>query len=535
MTEASYDWQKALDILYRAAAFVCADCGDADELVQESMIAYFDAIRRGEKIANPKAWLERVLRNRFNGWLRRKYANRIVSYEVLDGMPEEEAEDVSEEYAEVRREIGRLMKIYREVVVRHYVRGQSVDVIAAELGIPRGTVLSRLHKAREQIREGLEMAEKYSLSFAPKEIGVGIQGGIGAGNEPFSLVRSKIESNMLYLAYEKPISLREIADTMGIPMVYLEEFADRLTQGELMGRTAGGLLYTRCFMTDYRDSFGDIAARKALADEMAAEVWQVSAPLLAPLDALESVAAMTDKQRATLTLFVLLKALYAVRWRVMYPDGYRYEELPRRSGGGRWVATLTVYPSEAYEHCRYEASGPMQAGIRDDNGTPLCTLYDAQTLFGDAHWAYGNLPMRFDETEILRLYASLVSDKVKKVQPELLENLAFFENLHIIRRDADGKAVLDVPALTFEEERVMNDAIRAVADALTERFREPLMRLHAGTVAAVPAHVDERARFLHEGTLGVWPIAQLESITAQGLLPHPVEIGRTPLIVVICS
>lgn len=67
-----------------------------------------------------------------------------------------------EEYASVRREIGRLISLYREVVVRHYVHGQSVEQIAEALSIPRGTVLSRLSAARSQIKEGLEKMEKYA-------------------------------------------------------------------------------------------------------------------------------------------------------------------------------------------------------------------------------------------------------------------------------------------------------------------------------------------------------------------------------------
>ena len=45
-----------------------------------------------------------------------------------------------------------MVAIYREVTVRHYIHGHSVDKIAQDLGIPRGTVLSRLSKAREQVK-----------------------------------------------------------------------------------------------------------------------------------------------------------------------------------------------------------------------------------------------------------------------------------------------------------------------------------------------------------------------------------------------
>ena len=244
--------------------------------MQDTLAAFVSEINKGREIKYPKGFLSAVMKNKYNSYLRKKYRDRIIEYtdvlpESVDGSEEytEEERLLSEEYAAVRREIGRLVYIYRD-----YVHGHSVEKIAAEMGLPRGTVLSRLSSARTQIKEGLKSMEKYSkASYEPKTGNIGIMGSGGIGGEPFSLISSDIEVNILIIAYKNPISVRDIADTMGMPCAYLEPLIDRLVSGELMGKTAGGLVYTRCFVCRYEDSFGDIPAQEAVAAKYAPAVW----------------------------------------------------------------------------------------------------------------------------------------------------------------------------------------------------------------------------------------------------------------------
>jgi RNA polymerase sigma-70 factor (ECF subfamily) len=236
-----------LEYLYRLAEKQYNDCPDIDTLVQDTLTAFIIKNSKGENIDYPKGFLSAVLKNKYNAWLREKYKAEYMEYfdsnisETCDELAEkEEAERKSEEYESVRREIGRLILIYREVTVSHYVHGHTVDQIAKDLGIPRGTVLSRLSAARDQIKEGLEKMEKYSqISYEPITAFIGIWGSGGLNGEPFSLMRTDIEVNILNLAYVNPVSVRGIADTMGMPSAYLEpiidelDFVARVKRGEL--------------------------------------------------------------------------------------------------------------------------------------------------------------------------------------------------------------------------------------------------------------------------------------------------------------
>lgn len=76
--------------------------------------------------------------------------------------------DKDDEAENVRKAVAYLAKNYREVIVGYYMNGQSVRRIASELGIPEGTVKSRLHLGRDHVKKGISDMEKYSKqSYSP--------------------------------------------------------------------------------------------------------------------------------------------------------------------------------------------------------------------------------------------------------------------------------------------------------------------------------------------------------------------------------
>lgn len=399
-----------LEYLYYLAEKRYNDCPDIDTLVQDTLAALIVKISLGESIEYPKGFLSAVLKNKYNVWLREKYKAEYVEYfdgaigETYNEIEEKEkVERKTEEYEAVRREIGRLIGIYREVTVRHYVHGQTVEQISKELGIPRGTVLSRLSAARDQIKEGLEKMEKYSqISYEPQTASISIWGNRGLNGEPFSLMRSDIEANILNLAYKNPVSVRGIADTMGMPGAYIEPIIDFLVKGELMGRTAGGLVYTRCFVQRYEDAFGDIPAQEKLADQYASRVWEIVWKHIEPLTKRNDFAEMSDKQKATMLLFVMNQMLSDVLYKSR-PDSGRFpKQPPDRPDAGRWLATVTVYAHGQMRNNPYDGSGPVYVGYGADNdGKFDCQMFDCQSLFGDAHWAYSQFKYKCSLQSIL--------------------------------------------------------------------------------------------------------------------------------------
>lgn len=530
------EWKDMFDMLYRTAATQYAN-GDIDALVQDTMLAYLVSLEKGKTVEHPKAFLLAVLKNQYNRSLRRKYRDSIVSYDLPEELAEDASEEesaLSEEYLAVRRELGRLTSIYREVAVRYYVDGQKTKEIANELGISEGTVSSRLFAAREQMREGLTDMEKYErISYEPKKIMIGIWGSQGVMGEPFTLVHSDIESNALILAYEKPLAIRELADAMGIPCAYMEPIVEGLVKGELMGKTSGGLVYTRCYVERYEDSLGDIPAEERLAKEYATRISEALGRGFAPIFKTESAACMTEKQKATLFLCLMNRVLWQVCKDALGEYGNGEVALPERPNGGKWLATCTVLAHNGKSDKRYEKSGPFSMTLQGKNGG-FATVFDFQSYFGNAHWGYGEFPYKLPLKEIVTLYASLLPCGIAVNNPRVYECVPDLERMHILTHRPSGELSLDVPALLQREMKsVAEPAMASAKAALTELMKPSLCALIKARKNRVPSYVDGAESYHHKGVLDAVPLAVMLSAATENLLPYPATIGETPLIYLV--
>ena len=525
LSEARYE--ELLNYTYDTACRLYGDAPDLDALVQETLLALVKKEQAGECILHPKGFLCNVLGNKHNDQLRRKYRDSIVTYDFpADLAAEEPEEDLSDEYESVRREISRLLKIYREVTVRHYMHGQPVEQIARELGIPKGTVLSRLSAARRQIKGGLTTMKAYSeYSYEPKTLQLGIHGGTGLRGEPFILMSSPIEQNVLILAYERPIPMQMLADTMGMPCAYLEPIVDKLVNGELMGRTNGGLVYTRCFIQHKRDRFGDVSAQEAFAQTHARDVWETVWTHIEPLTAHREVEVMSDKQKATLLLFLLQLTLNK-----LLMDTEPAMTCPERPNGGRWLAVGTYGESSDVTSSMYDTSGPC---THQQWENPRYRVFDFQSCFGDTHWTYNSFRYRVDPNQIARFFASFYSEGLD-VHETLYELIPEFEQLHILARNANGETIAAFPALTWAEyEQYWEPAIESIVQELKELLEKELQVLRNKSKLHVPTHVDCAEEFVQYSALRAYTIAQMLAIVNQGYLPYSVDVGKTPIIFVL--
>lgn len=155
-----------IPVLYRVALSLTGQMADAEDLVQETLVRAFRAADRFDG-AHPRAWLLTILR--------RAHLNRVrVRQPVLlrDGESVERnlentgpsaasAEElvISEEFESVVADALRaLPDKHRTVVTLVDIEGLSYQEAADVLGIPRGTVMSRLHRARSRMRARLDVA-----------------------------------------------------------------------------------------------------------------------------------------------------------------------------------------------------------------------------------------------------------------------------------------------------------------------------------------------------------------------------------------
>ena len=123
-----------------------ADCRDA---IQEAVLSAWKGIGRLRETRYFKTWLVRILINQCNTLLRK----RRYTDELQANMPSLAADD---EQLAVRQAVEALPPKLKPVVVLYYYEDFSIEDTARALGIPRGTVKSRLSKARNCLRQTLE-------------------------------------------------------------------------------------------------------------------------------------------------------------------------------------------------------------------------------------------------------------------------------------------------------------------------------------------------------------------------------------------
>ena len=162
-----------IDVLYRTAARLTADRAEADDLLQETYAQAWLSFNAYEPGTNCRAWLFKILMNKLEHQRRRRYALLKRTADTDTGLLAQTVAYVPPVGQELRDEevlaaLGRVPARFREVVLLADVEEFSYREIAEILGVPLGTVMSRLSRGRKLLREMLSgVAAGYGIGVIP--------------------------------------------------------------------------------------------------------------------------------------------------------------------------------------------------------------------------------------------------------------------------------------------------------------------------------------------------------------------------------
>jgi RNA polymerase sigma factor (sigma-70 family) len=154
-----------LDDAYALARWLSGNSTDAEDIVQEAGLR---ALRGLDRYAggNARAWLLAITRNTTFTWLARNRPKMLVISDDIENLPPaddattpEEALIAKADGAAIELAIGTLPASFRETLVLRDINGLSYRDIAEITGVPLGTVMSRLARARGLLMAALGRPE----------------------------------------------------------------------------------------------------------------------------------------------------------------------------------------------------------------------------------------------------------------------------------------------------------------------------------------------------------------------------------------
>jgi len=188
-----------LEGLYNFAMALTRDRTEAEDLVQETYLRAFRGAAQKLPTGDVRAWLFTIMRNIWINDRRRK--RRQPDTEELNAEEEDEGigwrlladerhrpDVVHEQNAlgqEIRRAIESLPTVYREVIVLRFLEGFSYSQIAAIIGCPAGTVMSRISRARAELRKQLTLYRESVASPSSDTEGCTASGRIREAGETY--------------------------------------------------------------------------------------------------------------------------------------------------------------------------------------------------------------------------------------------------------------------------------------------------------------------------------------------------------------
>lgn len=467
-----------IDEIWKMAFSKCGNTHDADDLVQDTYLAALTALRSGKFIQYPRTWLANTLMHIFGSRMREKYRLPIISLNesAVQSIAEyASSAEEKEEEIHLRKCIASLTELYRNVIVMHYIGGMQIDEIARQLNVPVGTVKRRLHVGRERMKkEQNKLATKELGELAPMKVSLTWSGRMN-DVEKYLCIKNHITQDILACAYEKPLTLLEISEKLGIPVYYIEDFVAEAVDKEIMARI-GDRYYTDAFLCYFDDILKTGKSLEAFATKYRNEFAHSLSEIEKMVDS-EYTKNIPEHHRVKLKRFFTLMALENFKGNFLN----RKLEFPNRKDGGNWVLHGSLMPLGQKTEYKYGLGGLRHTG------TDNYALYEYDTALHDCIARYINIGWVSYTSKLIYAVYTNQNPIELGIPAEMVEKMPKFIEYGLFTKDRK----IDIPVISQEEYDKLSRGTIDIADKLTKVLSDAFKEWIESNKIGCPDHLPQ--------------------------------------------
>lgn len=488
-----------IEYVLSAAIKKCGNLHNAEDLTQETILSALIYLEKGGIIDNPRTFLSVLLNRKYYDMLRRKY--RIPTVSIGDDFDIADDSDFTEDFVrceeaeQIRREVAYLTESYRSVIVKYYFHNQNLHEISEELGLPVGTVKSRLDFGRKQMKKGFEKMKKYQEnSYMPQHLSVRNSGRFGMNGEPMSLTEGDtLAQNLLILAYEKPITVSDLSKSIGVATAYVEPIINKLVEGELMKRMGDGKVYTDFIIYHASDYVKYIHEAEAFVEE---HIEAYTEPLQIAIKELKETSFYSQRLERFMMIQIaegLFECMESVR--------EKPQIIPDRPNGGKWIAFATIWPQNY--SIPEDKRGKEEYGLSGRRCTRIDSYLDAKNLklynFESSldptgwrkHQGYGFNNFQDVEDNMLKFFylvKNSINPKTVDLDTRMIKSIPILEERGFITTKNGSPEIL-IPILSHEEEKLFLGICSKAQKTFGDNIRPYLAQWCKTHIKEIPPHL----------------------------------------------
>lgn len=488
--------------VYGFALKRCKSIQDAEDLSQEIMLKVFRAFLVRDDIEDAGKFIWTIAHNALSNYYRdaARSITGIDPEEAAEWLaaPDQEAE--TEDYGEfipgLRKEIARLSRLQRRIVVAYYFENRRQADIARELELPLGTVKWHLFEAKKELKRGMDTMRKTGeLTFNPVRFdSIGWNGSIGTKSEG-EFFHSVLNQNICYCVRNRAKTVNEIAEELGVSPVYVEGEAEFLEEYGFLKQQKDRYLVnflisepTAELLVLQNDMYAKASKLYAndLYDELVSTGILEDAGIVCRQSGGEASSTESGQTDYNFLLWSLIPYIAAWSGEDLIEKKISFEEAATvRPDGGQNIVVATVVPDhlvlpEDYVYLN-QWNGPMW------NGSDSHILWQVDSQWSDRGERNMN---RYSEEagRVLSLYEREGEEKLSKDEYAWLAERGYVKT----NGNCDGQFRAQWQIVVLEN-REIRDRLLALGEQIKRKYREEFEALKApyaeAVLESVPAHL----------------------------------------------